>query len=120
MLEFAVFIVLILFVVYTIATFVSYTSLFLNLIVILALNFLISNDIKHHNSAAYLASLFLTAAFFIFSYTPQISYLLELAERMLLSAVSLTLLLIYLFANIVVMLIEFYHKYIKIYHTRQK
>ena len=104
----------ILFALYLLFTFFSYASLFLNLVILIALYFLISKDLKDkENHKYYLASLLLTAIFFILSTTPFINNILILAEKMLLSLPIVAVILVYLFAN----LIAFSHKY---YHQLKK
>src|SRR3989338_6775039 len=78
--------VLIVFVIFLAITFLSYASLFLNLIILTILYFLISKDLKDRtNHKYYLFSLLLTAIFFIFSATGFIKNFFILTEKMLLS-----------------------------------
>ena len=70
MIEFIVPIIIIIFVVFLIFTFISYTSLLLNLIILIAMSFMIWRDLKDKDTHRYyLAALLLTAIFFIFSGT---------------------------------------------------
>jgi formate hydrogenlyase subunit 3/multisubunit Na+/H+ antiporter MnhD subunit len=104
-------IILILFAIYLILTFLSYTSLFLNLIILIALFFLISKDLKDKdNHKYYLASLLLTAILFIFSATTL--NLLVLTEKMLLSPAIVAVIGVYVFANLIAFIYESFH-YIK-------
>ena len=109
MIRFIALIVPILFYVYLIYTFTSAASLILNIVIITALYFLITKDLKDQdNHKYYIASLLLTAFFFIFSYTQFINYILNLTERLLFSLVTVTGLLVYLFAQLMGLIYEFY------------
>ena len=100
MIEIIVGIIAVLFYIYLAFDFFSYTSLLLNIIIITALYFLITRDLKDaDNHHYYLTSLFLTALFFIFSNGSFIQSILHLAETLLLSLATAAALLIYLFAN---------------------
>ena len=108
MIEIFVFILLILFVAFVIFTFISYTSLILNLILLIAFFFLIRRDLKQKdNHKYYLASLFLTALFFIFSSTGLINDFLVLTEKMLLSIAIVSVIATYVFANSIAFLYEY-------------
>ena len=118
MIEFIALKVLISFGVYLILTFLSYTSLLLNLIILIALYFLISKDLKgRDNYKYYLASLLLTAIFFIFSATGFIKDFLILTEKMLLSTVIVSIIMVYLFAHLTALVYESYY-YLKQKHKR--
>ena len=83
--------------------------LFLNFILITALYFLIRRNLKDKdNHNYYIASLFLTALFFIFSYTNLIHDFLILTKQILLSLVTVASLLVYLFAHLVGLVYESY------------
>tara|TARA_Y100000310_G_scaffold322476_1_gene381561 strand:- start:169 stop:525 length:357 start_codon:yes stop_codon:yes gene_type:complete len=104
---------MVLFYIYLIFTFTNSISLILNIIIIAALYFLITKDIKdedHHKY--YLTSLFLTALFFIFSTTTLISSFLALTEKLLISIVSVAGLFVYLFAQLTGFVYE-YSKHLK-------
>ncbi len=110
MLEFVVLITLILFVVYLILTFLSYASLVLNLIILIASYFLISKDLKDKdNHKYYLLSLFLTALFFIFSNTGLINNLLIFTQKILLSPATVAVIVLYIFAYLTGFVYESYH-----------
>jgi hypothetical protein len=112
MIEFIVaLIVLILFAVYLMLTFLSYTSLFINLILIMALYFLITKDIKDRdNHKYYLVSLLLTAIFFIFSASGGFAKnFLILMEKMLLSPAIVAVIAVYVFANLIAFIYEYFH-----------
>ena len=107
---FAVAGILVLSAVLLIFTFFSYTSLFLNLVIILALYFLITKDLKDRdNHKYYLVSLFLTAIFFISSTTNLVNSLLVTAERMLLSIVTVSIIGIYAFAHLMAFIHQSYN-----------
>ena len=100
MIEIIVGIIAVLFYIYLAFTFFSYTSLLLNIIIIAALYFLVTRDLKDEdNHKYYIYSLFLTALFFIFSTSGFGVYVLGLAEKLLFSLATIAGLLIYLFAN---------------------
>jgi len=90
-------------------TFLSYTSLFLNLIILIALYFLIRKDLKDkdHNKY-YIASLLLTAIFFILSSTGFVKSFLILTERMLLSTAIVSVIVLYVFAHFIAFIYEYY------------
>ena len=107
MIEIIVGIIAILFYIYLVFDFFSYTSLFLNIIIITALYFLITRDLKDaDNHNYYIASLFLTALFFIFSSSGIIQSILHLAETLLLSLATVAASLIYLLANAAALIYE--------------
>ena len=100
MIEIIVAIITVLFYIYLVFTFLSYTSLLLNIIIITALYFLVARDLKDEdNHKYYIYSLFFTALFFIFSSSGFIQYILHLTETLLLSLAAVAGLLVYLFAN---------------------
>ena len=110
MIEFIALVVLILFVVFLMITFLSYTSLFLNLIILIALYFLISKDLKDRaNHRYYLASLLLTAIFFILSSTGITANFLILTQKMLLSPAIVAVMIVYAFAYLTAFVYEYYH-----------
>ena len=110
--------VLILFVIFLAITFLSYASLFLNLIILTILYFLISKDLKDRtNHKYYLFSLLLTAIFFIFSATGFIKNFLILTEKMLLSTPIVAVIVVYVFAHLIAFIHELYH-YLKEKHKR--
>ena len=87
--------------IYLFFKFTSSTSLILNIIIITALYFLITKDLKDSdNHKYYIWSLFLTALFFIFSTTGLISSFLALTEKLLISMVAVGVLLVYLFSQL--------------------
>ena len=107
MIEIIVTIVVVLFYIYLAFTFFSYTSLLLNVVLITALYFLVKKDLKDEdNHKYYIASLLLTALFFIFSASGFGEYVLQLAEKALLSIVSVAGLLVYLFAHLAALIYE--------------
>jgi len=115
MIEIFVLIILIIFAVFLIFTFISYISLILNLIILIALYFLISNNLKDKdNHKYYLASLFLTAIFFIFSGTGLVKDFFFLTEKLLLSTAIVSVIAVYVFAN----LIAFIYEYVS--HLKEK
>ena len=96
MIEIIIGIIVILFYFYLIMTFFSLTSLFLNFILITALYFLIRKNLKDKdNHKYYIVSLFLTALFFIFSYTTLIHDFIILTKQILLSLVTYIVGLVY-------------------------
>lgn len=119
MIDRIVFLIMVLFYIYLIFNFLGYVSLILNIIIITALYFLITKDLKDEdNHKYYLASLFLTALFFIFSTTGLISSFLALTEKLLISMVSVAGLLIYLFAQLAGFVYE-YSKHLKEKHRNK-
>jgi len=103
-----VFIILIVFAAFLIFTFISYTSLILNLIILIALYFLISKNLKDkENHKYYLVSLFLTAIFFIFSSTGLIKDFFILTEKLLLSTAIVVVIAVYVFANLIAFIYEY-------------
>jgi len=110
MIEFIVFVIVILFAVLILFTFFSYTSLILNLIILIALYFLIRKDLKDKdNHKYYLFSLLLTAIFFILSSTGFVKSFLILTERMLLSTIIVAVIALYVFAHLFAFVYEYYH-----------
>jgi len=110
MIDIFVLVILILFGVFLIFTFISYTSLILNLIILIALYFLISKNLKDKdNHKYYLASLFLTAIVLIFSNTGLIKNLLILTEKLLLSTAIVSVILVYILANLIAFIYEYLH-----------
>lgn len=106
---FAVAGILVLSAVFLIFTFFSYTSLFLNLVIILALYFLIKKDLKDRdNHKYYLVSLLLTAMFFISSTAGFVNSLLVTAQRMLLSIVTVAIIGVYAFAHLMAFIHQSY------------
>jgi len=102
-------IVLALFYAYVILTFTSAVSLILNIFIITTLYFLITRDVKDpDNHKYYIISLFLTALFFIFSYTALIKSILSLSERLLISLAAVAGLLVYIFSQLMSLVIELY------------
>ncbi len=102
MIEFIAFHALILFVIYLAITFFSYVSFFLNLIILIALYFLISKDLKDkHNHKYYLISLLLTAIFFILSSSGFVKSFFILTEKLLLSPAIVAVIAVYVFAHLV-------------------
>jgi amino acid transporter len=92
----------------------------LYLVILIVLYFLISKDLKDKaNHKYYLASLLLTAIFFIFSYTGFVTNFLALTEKMLLSIAIVAVLIVYLFAHIVSFIHEAY-KHLKEKYKGQK
>ena len=107
---FAVAIILALFAVFLIFTFFSYVAMFLNLIILVALYFLITTDLKSRdNQKYYIAALLLTAIFFISSSTGIVNHFLALTERMMLSAVTLSVIAVYVFAHLTAFIYGYYH-----------
>ena len=107
MIEIIVGIIAVLFYIYLAFTFFSYTSLLLNIIIIAALYFLVTRDLKDEdNHKYYIYSLFLTALFFIFSTSGFGTYVLGLTEKLLFSLATVAGLLIYLFANAIALSYE--------------
>jgi len=107
--------IVIIFYVYLVLTFLSFASLILNLIIITALYFLIRKDLKDNNNHKYyIFSLIPTALFFIFSGTGIISNLIKFTETLLLSLVTVAALLVYLLAHTIVFVYEYNQ------HSRQK
>ena len=118
MIDIFVLVILILFAVFVIFTFISYTSLILNLIILIALYFLISRDLKDKdNHKYYLVSLFLTAIVLIFSNTGLIKNLLILTENLLLSTAIVSVIMVYIFANIIAFIYEYLH-HLKVKHKK--
>lgn len=118
MIALVVLIILILFAVYLIFTFLTYTSLILNLIILIALYFLITRDLKDKdNHKYYLVALFLTALLFILSNTGTIGNFLILADKLYVSTVIVSVIAVYVFANIIAFIYESYQylkkKYLK-------
>ena len=110
MIELFVFVMLILFGVFAIFTFISYTSLILNLIVLIALYFLITKDLKDKdNHKYYLISLLLTAIFFVLSNAEFVKNILILTQKLLLSAVIVSVIVLYLFAHLFAFVYESYN-----------
>ncbi|MBI2208047.1 hypothetical protein HYU50_00975 [Candidatus Woesearchaeota archaeon] len=107
MIEIIVGIITILFYIYLVFDFFSYTSLFLNIIIITALYFLVTRDLKDtDNHKYYIASLFLTALFFIFSNTGFMQYVLQLENTLLLSLGTVAAFFIYILANAIALFYE--------------
>ena len=107
MIEIIVGIIAILFYIYLAFTFLSYTSLLLNIAIITALYFLVARNLKDtDNHKYYIISLFLTALFFIFSNSGFIQYILHLTETLLLSLAVIAAFLIYIFANAIALSYE--------------
>ena len=101
MIEFVVGLILVLFYVYLGYTFTSVISLILNVIIVTAFYFLIKRDLKDEdNHKYYIASLLLTASFFIFSSAMPIEPFLKLTQKLLISAVSVAAIIAYLFAQL--------------------
>ncbi len=112
---FAVAIILALFAVFLMFTFFSYAALFLNLIILIALYFLITRDLRSRdNHKYYLASLLLTAIFFISSAAGFAKNFLALADRIMLSAVTVSVIAVYVFAHFAAFIYEYYR------HLREK
>ncbi len=106
---FAVAIIIALFAGFLIFTFLSYVALLLNLIILIALYFLITKDLKgRDNRKYYLASLLLTAIFFISSSTGIVNHFLALTERMMLSALTVSVIAVYVFACLTAFIYEYY------------
>jgi len=107
MIEILVLIALILFAAYLIFTLFGQISLFLNLIILIALFFLIRKDLKDNDGHKYyLISLFLTAMLFIFSSTGLIKNFLVLTEKLLLSTAIVSVIAVYVFANLTALIYE--------------
>ena len=107
MIEILVLIISLIFAAYLIFTFTGYASLFLNLIILIALFFLIKKDLKDKDGHKYyLVSLFLTAMLFIFSGTGLIRTFLLLTEKLFLSTATVSALAAYMFANLTALIYE--------------
>ncbi len=107
---FAVAIILALSAVFLIFTFLSYAALFFNLIILTALYFLITKDLKSKdNHKYYLASLLLTTIFFISSTTGFAKNFLALADRIMLSALTVSVIAVYVFAHLTSFIYGYYH-----------
>ena len=112
-------IVVLIFLGFLVFTFFSYTSLFVNILLIGTLLYLIKKDLKKGNGKYYIASMFLTALCFIFSASGIGKELLLISERLMLSYVTLALALIYILGNAVAFLYEFaIHKFFP--HSKEK
>ena len=108
MIEIIVAIITVLFYIYLAFTFFSYTSLLLNIIIIAALYFLVMKDLKDKdNHKYYIASLFLTALFFIFSTTGFTTAIVKWFNTLLISEATLAAFLAYAFANIIGFVYEY-------------
>ena len=113
MLDVTILIILIVFITALIFTFFSYTSFLLNLIILIILYFLITKDLKDKdNHQYYLASLLLTAIFFILSNTGFVKNFLILTEKMLLSTIIVLVIVLYIFAHLIAFVYEYY-RYLK-------
>jgi len=110
MIHIVVTIILLLFYAYLGLTFFSFTSLLLNIVILTALYFLITKDLKDSdNHKYYIFSLLLTAFVLIISNTTFINYILTLATKLLISLVTVAGLLVYLFAHLIGFVYEYYH-----------
>ena len=109
MLDIAILIILIVFITALIFTFFSYTSFLLNLIILIALYFLITKELKDKdNHKYYLISLLLTAIFFILSNAGLAKNILDFTEKVLLSLVMVSVILLYIFAHIIALIYEYF------------
>lgn len=107
MIELIALTALILFAVYLIFTLFGQISLFLNLIILIALFFLVRKDLKDQDSHKYyIISLFLTAMLFIFSGTGLIKNFLVLTEKLLLSTAIVSAIAAYMLANLAALIHE--------------
>ena len=103
-------IILVLFAIFSLFTFFDYTSLFLNLAALIALFFLIRKDLRDRdNHKYYIASLFLTALFFIFSRAELLNNFLVLTEKIFLSIITAVVVIVYLFAHLIGFVHESYY-----------
>jgi len=94
-------IVLILFAAFFVFAFFSSASLIFNLIIIVLLLWRIMRNLSDKdNHKYYMVSLLLTALFFIYSGSSFAKSILELGERLLISNITLSVILVYLFAHI--------------------
>lgn len=110
MIEIIALIILLVFVAILIFTFLSYASFLLNLILLIALFFLIKKDLKDKdNHKYYIASLLLTAIFFILSTTGFVRNFLVLTSKMLLSTAIVSVIVLYIFAHLIALIYESLH-----------
>jgi len=110
--------IIIIFAIIIFINFFSYTSTFLNIIILITLYFLISKDLKDKdNHKYYLFSLLLTAIFFIFSNTQLGIYILYQSGKLLISMATVPVILFYLFSHIIALVYEYsdylYSNYVK-------
>ncbi len=97
---FLALIVLLILIAFLLFAFFSYTSFFLNIVVLIAIYFLIKRDLRlHHYDKYYIASLLLAALFFISSTSGIAKEFLLVAERLALSYLTAAVALVYIFAN---------------------
>ena len=107
-LVFIALIALLLFAAFLMFAFFSYPSFFLNVIILVTLYFLIKRDLKnYHRNRYYIASLLLTALFFISSTSGVAKEFLLVAERLSLSYLTAAAALVYIFANLIAFIYEF-------------
>ena len=107
-LVFIALIALLLFAAFLLFAFFSYTSFFLNIMLIVTLYSLIKRDLRdHHSNRYYIASLLLTALFFISSASGAAKEFLLVAERLALSYMTAAVALVYIFANMITFIYEF-------------
>ena len=106
MIELLVLVIIIIFIAYTLLTFTTYISFGINVILLIALAILINRDLKRKEMVRYyLIALLLTAIVFIFSDYGIFYTLFRILEKNLfLSVVTIASLLIYVFANIGILL----------------
>ena len=92
----------ILFLAYLSSVFFSSVSFILNLIILIALFWRIRRNLSDkENHKYYLLALLLTALFFVHSGSGIPKYVLELGEKILISKITITVVLVYLFAHVV-------------------
>lgn len=97
---FIVGIAILFFLVFLLFSFFSYYAIFTNILLLAILFFLIRRDLKDSDSSKYyIASLGLTALFFIFSASLLVKELLLISERLMLSYATIAIALIYVCAN---------------------
>ncbi|MBU90290.1 hypothetical protein CMO94_02010 [Candidatus Woesearchaeota archaeon] len=109
MIELFTLLISILFAIFLIFTLFAKISLLINLVILIALYFLIKKDLKDKdNHKYYLISLFLTAIFFILSTFGFVKDFLMLTEKMLLSVVIVSVIVLYIFAHVIAFVYEYY------------
>ena len=73
---------------------------------------LIKKDLKHkENGRYYLLSLFVVALVFIYSYSGLIGVFLALMDKLLISVVTITFMMVYVVSNLIGFVEEVHHKY---------
>jgi len=109
MIELLVLFIIIFFIIILIFTFINYTSLFLNLIILITSYFLINKDLKDKKyHKYYLIALLLTALFYILSNISIIKSLLVFTEILLISSITTTIIIVYSFAHLVAIIYKYY------------